>query len=265
MALVRSLLIALALVGLSWFQFVNTATAAEVKRDIADLLDRRPVKSVLFIGNSRMFEYEMPPLVRGIADSAGSPVRYQVRMWALPGQTFPGHAADPHVQALLGQKWDRVIFQGESGAHHDHEVRNKFDVYGEHLINKAKAAGSQASLIIGWTYGEAYPYHTWGPGGRARHHRTIQGDYRRLARRTEAGLIDAGGAWRRFEATGSAIALAPDGNHPSVHGAYLTALIVYAHLGDGDLSKVSWAPEGISPEEAEELRRSAAAFLASGA
>jgi hypothetical protein len=213
MAFVRTILLAALLAGLSWFHFVNTASAREVGRDLADIADRRPVESVLFVGNSRMFDYEMPPLVREIADSAGAPVRYRIRMRALPGQTFPGHAAYPEVQALLGEKWDRVILQGERAAHHVDSARRNFDVYGEHLIEKAKAAGSPASLIIGWTYGPRFYEEHW-PGGRRTHHRTIQGDYRKLARRTDAGLIDAGGAWRSMEAKAPDFSLAPDGNHP---------------------------------------------------
>jgi hypothetical protein len=263
MALVRILLIALALAGLSWFQFLNSASAREVGRDLADLADSRPVQSVLFVGNSRMYSHEMPPLVREIADSAGAPVRYRIRMWALPGQTFPGHHADPNVQALLTKKWDRVIFQGESGAHHTDESRRDFTDYGTQLISKAKAAGSPASLIVGWTYGPAFYEEHW-PGGRAWHHRAIQDDYRVLARRTDAGLIDAGGAWRRMEAKAPDFSLAPDGNHPSVHGAYLTALMVYAHLTEGDVSKVTWAPEGVTPEQGAQLRALANEFLASG-
>ena len=262
MSSVRILLLCLALAGLSWFKFANTASAAEVGRDVADILDSRPTQTLLFVGNSRMFSYEMPPLVRKIADSAGSPVRYRIRMRALPGQTFPGHFADPHVQALLDETWDRVIFQGESGAHHSDDSRRDFADYGKRLIEEAKAAGSNASLIVGWTYGPDH-YTDWGIGGRARHHRTIQNDYRALARRTEAGLIDAGGAWRRVESTDPGFSLAPDGNHPSVHGAYLTALIVYAHLTEGDLSKVTWAPDGVTPEQAEHLRKTADAFIAS--
>jgi hypothetical protein len=262
MALVRTLLIGLALAVLSWFQFVNIATAREVGRDLADLADSRPTQSVLFVGNSRMYDFEMPPLVRKIADSAGSPVRYRIRMWALPGQSFPGHHADPNVHALLEEKWDRVIFQAESGAHHRDDSRRAFSDYGARLIGKAKAAGSPASLIVGWTYGPKYYEEHW-PGGRSWHHRTIQGDYRVLARRTEAGLIDAGGAWRRMEAKAPDFSLAPDGNHPSVHGAYLTALMVYAHLTEGDVSKVTWAPEGVTAEQAAQLRLTANEFLAS--
>jgi hypothetical protein len=263
MAFLRIVLTALALAGLSWFQFINTASAREVGRDLGDLLDSRPTQNLLFVGNSRMDSYEMPPLVRQIADSAGSPVRYRIRMLARPGQTFPGHFADPHVQDLLGRKWDRVIFQAESGAHHTDASRRNFADYGERLIGRAETAGSRASLIIGWTYGPGHYVET-GAEGRAEHHRTIQRDYRALAGRTGAGLIDAGGAWRRLEASGANFSLAPDGNHASVHGAYLTDLIVYAHLSGGNLSKVTWAPDGVKADEAEQLRRVADDLVAIG-
>jgi hypothetical protein len=40
--------------------------------------------------------------------------------------------------------------------------------------------------------------------------------------------------------------------------------MVYAHLTEGDVSKVTWAPEGVTAEQAAQLRGLANEFLAAG-
>jgi hypothetical protein len=59
------------------------------------------------------------------------------------------------------------------------------------------------------------------------------------------------------------LALTTDGNHPSIHGTYLYALTVFAHLG-GDPARVAYAPEGVSPAEAAAIRAAVEDHLRSG-
>jgi hypothetical protein len=264
MPAIRILLLAALLSGLSWFQLVNTASAAEVGRSMVDLLDSRPGRDVLFVGNSRMYVNDMPSMVRKIADSAGAPVKYRVRMWAKPGWRFTDHVGAAQVQALLDQRWDRVILQGNSGAHVDQESRAQFSYDGARLLEEAKQAGSPTSLIVGWTYGPNV-FADDPPGTRESYHRTIQHDYRALAGYSGAGLIDVGTGWLRTEKAAPGLDLAPDGNHPSVYGTYLAALMVYAHLSGGGVDAVTFVPDGISEKEAATIRGVVDDLLASKA
>lgn len=253
---------AAALAALSWFQFFNTASASEVSRSALDLFDPRPPRDILFVGNSRMYANDMPAMVRAIADSAGAPVKYRVRMWARPGADFADHARNDTLRGLLGRRWDRVILQGQSASHRNEAARSDFATHGAWLADRAAQAGSPASLVINWSYDDAI-YHGEPPGARAAHHRTIQHDYRDLAQRTGAALIDVGTVWNRVGKTDPALALTTDGNHPSIHGTYLYALTVYAHLA-GDLARVTYAPEGVSPAEAAAIRAAVDDHLRSG-
>lgn len=256
----RSILLLAALAALSWFQFVNTASARELSRAAFDLLDARPGEDVLFVGNSRMFENDMPAMVRAIADSGGAPVKYRVRMWARPGARFTDHAESRRLGALLDRRWDRVLFQAASHAHVDKESRAAFRRDGRRLIARAAAAGSPASLIVNWEYGER-GYRGWSADQRAGYHDAIQRDYRALAAEAQAGLIDVGGAWKAVRTARPDLRLDRDGNHPTARGTYLTALIVFASLGGGDLGAVTYVPDRMKAEDAAALRALAADFL----
>jgi lysophospholipase L1-like esterase len=253
----RPILLLAALAALGWFQFVNAASARELTRSVLDLFDGRPAQDVLFVGNSRMFENDMPAMVRAIADSAGAPVKYRVRMWARPGARFTDHADDARLGALLDRRWDLVLLQAESGAHRGEARRAAFTRDGKRLVARAAAAGSRASLIVNWEYG-ARDYRGWSAAERAGYHDAIQRDYRALAAEARAGLIDVGGGWKAVRAARPELRLDRDGNHPSTAGTYLTALIVYAALGGGDLAAVTYVPNGIKAADAAALRRLAA-------
>lgn len=256
----RILFLAAAIAGLSWFQFVNTASARDVGRDAADLFDPRPARTVLFIGNSRLFTNDLPSMVRAVADSADAPVKYQVRMWALPGLRFEDHASNPSVQRLLEQHWDRVVLQAQSAEQlMGEEWRVDFQLYGSQLIDRARASGSPASLVVNWTYGDEEFRER--DRSRSEAYALIQRDHRTLAKASGAGLINVGTAFRRVEAARPDLELTPDGNHPSMQGTYVYALMVYAHLSGADVRAVRFVPEGVSAAEALLLRELVADYL----
>jgi hypothetical protein len=264
-ALLRILLMTVVIAGLSWFQFINTASARETARNAADLFDPRPASDVLFVGNSRLFTNDLPSMVRAVADSAGAPVKYRVRMWALPGLRFEDHARNKSVQRLLGQRWDRVVLQAQSAESlMGDEWRASFLANGRRLVESARATGSPASLVVNWTYGEQeFRRHQAPEGERARAHGMIQSDHRTLARETGADLLNVGAAFRQVETAAPAIDLIPDGNHPSQQGTYVYALMVYAHLSGADVRGVRYVPDGVSEAEAKVLRDLVADHIAS--
>lgn len=261
--MLRLLSLIAAIAALAWFQFVNTASARDVGRNAIDLFDPRPARDILFVGNSRMFTNDLPSMVRAVADSADAPVKYRVRMWALPGRTFVDHANSKKVRALLTERWDRVILQAQSAAQWDGDSRADFAAYGGQLIGRAQTAGSPVSLVVNWTYGKAMLREVpeldldYMDG-------FIQRDHRALARRSGAGLINVGAMFRRVRAARPDLELTPDGNHPSAAGTYVYALMVYSHLSQADVRAVGYIPEGVGEADARELRELVADYVGSG-
>ena len=99
--------------GLAWFSF-STAAGPKGTAYALDVFDSRPARSILFIGNSRTYPFDMPYMVREMADSAGAAEKYQIRVYALPGRSLREHWEDREVQKLLAQKWNDVVLQERS-------------------------------------------------------------------------------------------------------------------------------------------------------
>jgi len=258
----RALLLTTLLAGLVWFSFLNSASAREVAGLALDGFDSRPARSVLFVGNSRTYPHGMPYMVRAMADSAGAPVKYQVRMHALPGETFEGHWDNPRLRAMLAEGFDDVILQASSGSHWSEADARDFLAYGERLVRDAAAHGARPTLFVGWNYGPSV-FRDRPPAAEAGYYRDIQADHLRLARLSGARRANVGRVWRAVLAADPPFRLERDGNHPTLHGSYLAALVFYAHLSGGEVANVRYVPSGLSEEHAALLRRLVGAALRS--
>lgn len=246
---VRPLLLAWAL-GVAVYLVPTTNHAFGRAFDLViDLFDTRPVVSVLMLGNSRTYYNYMPEMVRAMADSAHAPVRYDITTAAWGGATFEELWDDKHVQELLGQHWDHVVLQAESGAHLNNEVRRNFEAFSAKLIGVASKK-SPVALIVSWAYSEAYFANELKAGASARQARAwyvaeVQNGYRALAGRMRAELINTGAVWEALLARDASIPLYQDGNHPSVYGSYLSALMIYAFISEKDVDAVTYVPDGL--------------------
>jgi hypothetical protein len=140
------LLCAVAFVAVA-FPGVRQPVAHSV-RSVLDNFDKRPVKTVLILGNSRVFFHDMPDMVRDIADSARAPVLYAITTRTWPGARFEDLWKDDGVRRLLRRRWDAVILQAESGAQGNAADNAKFETYGEQLVAAAGAGGSPVAVIV---------------------------------------------------------------------------------------------------------------------
>jgi hypothetical protein len=266
MTALRISILTLALVGLSWFSFINEAPAAELRRSVVDAFDPRPARTILLVGNSRTYSNDMPAMIRKIADSAGTKEKYQVVDRSAPGAYFRDHWSNPRLRRLLqNDRWNAVILQGASGEHVTRKTSKTFQLYGTKLAQEAEEQGSSVFLISAWDYGPLIrqEFEEWHSGSSRRYYNWIQGDYRSLVRRTGADLINVGAAWKDVQNARPPFELLLDGNHPSVHGSYLYALLVYHRLSGVDLERVTFVPEGVSPAEGALIRKLAAHSLKS--
>lgn len=254
MRLVRAFGLAAMLAGLVWFGFFNSASAREVAGLAWDSFDSRPARSILFIGNSRTYPHGMPYMIRRMADSANAPEKYQVRMHALPGESFEEHWNNPRVRGLIAEGFDDIVLQESSGGHTTREESEEFLLHGERLVDDAVAHGARPILFVGWNYGPSV-FRDGPPGAEARYYRRIQRDHLRLARRSGARRANVGEVWRAVLAADPPFRLERDGNHPTLHGSYLAALVFYAQLSGRGVADVSYVPSGLSSEDAALLRK----------
>jgi hypothetical protein len=221
---------------------------------VADRFDKRPVRPMLFIGNSRTCYNDMPAMLRKIADSAHTKERFDIVTRALPAGTLQLSWNDAETRRLLKQSWHDVVVQAESNAQSSEQRTEQFFDYGGRLIREAQSTGGTPAVIVNWVYGEEL-FTGRGPGMRAWYYGRIQSDYARLSSMTGARLINVAQVWERVHAAAPELPLYSDGNHPTLQGSYLSALTLYAHLSGTDGSDVTYVPHGMSAAEAAIIRR----------
>jgi hypothetical protein len=217
------------------------------------LSDGRPARRILILGNSRTYANDMPAMLTKIADSAQDGRHFDITTVAYAGASLEILQKDPKVAELLSQTWDEVIVQAESRAHSTDDLRASFMTYGTTLLNTAKVTAGKPKLIVNWAYStELYPA-TRDPEFRAGYFREIQSDYETLAARGGASLVNVGRTWEMLLNTKPNIQLYKDGNHPSLTGSYLEALVLYKSLSPNGVSRVTYVPDGVTPEIASNL------------
>jgi TPR repeat protein len=245
--------------GLLWLGLNNISPLRHTTWSIVDRFDGRPARTILFLGHSRVYYNNMPDFVRGLADSANAPEKYQITMRALPGATLERLWKDAEVQRLLEEKqWDDVIIQGEAGGLINKSRLASFLDYGERLIGKARQRGARASIIVQWNYGSQV-FKDPTPELMDANDRALQNDHRALADLTGAGLMNSGMAWRILSSAEPSIHLdKEDGVHPTLQGSYLSALTIFACLSGTHDFRATYAPWGLQQEQALRIRKAMA-------
>ena len=230
---------ALALAAI-WFGFVDNTW-----------LDRRPVHRLLFLGHSYTYYNDMPAMVAKMADSANSPIRFDITMSAFPNATLEDHWNNRKTRQLLSQGgWYRVIAQPEGGLSL-RDADSPMFVNGRRLL--IGTAEQPPAIVISWQATEGFSQKHYSMS-RAEVAAVEQNNLRDLAIATGADVIDIARVWDRVQATDLPFSLYKDGNHPSLEGSYLAALVVYAGLSYADATAVTYVPWGMSSDHAALLR-----------
>lgn len=255
----RAWILALALGCLSFFQFGQSSSAAAIAQRGLDLVDGRPARSILILGNSRTFFNDMPAMLRQISDSAGSPVKLQIESNARPGYRLQDHLSDRRSQRLLQYGWDEILIQGESNAQSSYETAEAFQAAGARLAPLAQARSRQTTLLVAWPYDPSI-YIDFPEYDRTAHLIFNQSVHANLARTSRLPRLDLAGVWESVRLSHPHIKLTSDGNHPTVAGTYLYALAVYRHVSRSPAADVRFSPEGLPATDATALRRAVDAF-----
>jgi hypothetical protein len=247
--------------GFVWFLGFQDASAAVLGQRSVDLLDSRPTRSILIVGNSRTFFNDMPSMLREIADSAGSPTKFQIETSAVPAARFEDHwVAIDRSKRLLAAGWDDVILQGESAAQSTDEMNASFLNYGAKLAGIAKVHQGRPHLIVNYAYDpETYEGDTEGTGREA-HLERIKWNHMKLASENGLDTIKLASVWESVRSSHPTIRLTMDGNHPTAAGSYLYALAVYAFISQGPVAQVSYVPDGVTESDSKALREAVDGF-----
>lgn len=239
------------------------------------LCEREEPLDVLFVGNSYTHYFEMPELLRGMAESSGC--KLNVEMVAPGGTNLDAHSRSGQtLSAIASADWDAVVLQNFSTLPSlpVPELREKtFPSVGA-LVSAIKQNNPSTSI---------YYYVTWGrrDGDRVRcqknpmvcsfegHTEALQRGYSLYQEEFGGALVNVGGAFLRAKHDKTSPVkhrdlYDRDGSHPSLMGSYLAASVFFATLYNSSPEGLSY-PRGLSETTAKYLQSIAARTRISGA
>jgi hypothetical protein len=195
----------------------------------------------------------MPQMLREIADSAGSPQKYQITQQLPAGSSLELLWDDTYTQQLLRQTWDDAIVQSESRVFSDASFTESFRTYGPKLLNAIKLHSGRPDLVVNWSYEStaAYPFTE---SQREAYQREINVGHEFIAQKTGAHQIKLSTVWDDVRRNHPEIVMTSDGNHPTLAGSYLYALLLYNELSNGDIAKVTFIPSALSAQTAAVMK-----------
>jgi len=179
---------------------------------------------VLFIGNSLTYTHDLPSIVEAMAKAAGR------KRLIHKSVVFGGFSLEDHWnrgdarRAIAEGEWDVVVLQ--QGPSALPESRRLLIEYARRFSREIRAAGARPAM-----------YMVWPSTGRPGDFDAVSESYRLAAEAVDGMLFPAGEAWRAAWRRDPGLALySPDGLHPTMAGAYLSALVIYGQLYEGPLA-----------------------------
>ena len=178
--------------------------------------------SVLFVGNSYTYFWNLPQHVASMARTQNIPM--VTRQSTNGGVTLANHwkgERDLRTQSLIRDgKFDHVVLQDNS-------------LWPLMYADTTLKYGELLGKLISGNGGKALIYLTWGRKGNPLIQPVNNKVYQKLAQRINAEIVPVGPAWMKAEELDPTIELYdPDGSHPSAVGTYLTACVFYAVITD---------------------------------
>jgi hypothetical protein len=189
---------------------------------------KRPLLSVLFIGNSLTAANDLPDTLRRFV--AGSEVGRELVTHAITpgGALLMDHWKNDQTRARLQQgKADLLILQGQS-VEPVYGTQNFFDYAGRFKAD-ADRAGTRTLLMSTWARpaGDAFYQVAESGGSPAEMQLRLNKAYAELAVRIGAGHAPVGVAWQVAQRDCSDIQLLDGSQHPSKAGTYLAAAVLF--------------------------------------
>jgi hypothetical protein len=218
---------------------------------------------ILFVGNSYTYVNDLPNRVLAIAGSIGFEPPVEVATIAFGGAWLQDHAANPDtLAAIAGGGYDYVVLQEQS--YLPVVDPGTFIAAVETLAAAAIDAGAEPALFETWARAEGNELYTGDLAGYtpATMQAALRDAYTEAATLTGAEYLPVGDTWEETLAAYPDMPLfAADGSHPSQHGTYLAACVIFAALTGASLDGAGGEPDGVPAEDAAILRELAGSHL----
>jgi hypothetical protein len=189
--------------------------------------------SVLFIGNSYVYTFDLPTVLKNLAESKGDILA--VASKTNGGYTFQNHVNDPVTYNKIHiTDWNYVVLQGQSQepSFPYTQVNSTTLPFALQLADSVYANSPCSQVQYFMTWGRQNGDPQWDSintfdkmNGR------LRDAYLRIAENANASVAAAGPAWKYVRDNHPTINLfSSDGSHPSFAGTYLNACVFYSSL-----------------------------------
>ncbi len=222
----------------SIFVYLEDGWLIQSKVDIDVIYEKNSkIYDLLFIGNSlTRYTYNIPMMVKQMIENDGSIVYIE---HSTSFQYLDEHAFN--VERLLNNNlYTHVILQEKSDG-----LITDFNRFKQSVLNYnqlIKTNGAQTVLYQTWAYN--YPDDLL----KEAMHETISEGYKAVSLETQSLISLVGDAFMEVMLSHPEINLYADLNHPSIYGAYLSALVHYKTITGNDASNAKYKPIEISIE-----------------
>lgn len=182
---------------------------------------------ILFLGNSHTFMHNLPMVVGAMIDADADPDLAYVESVAYPDAFLVDHLdSERSMKALKEKKWDYVVLQGQK-----YSTSGKYSYPHDAAIEITKLVKEQGGQVV------MYP--EWRRKGHPEEGVRVQKLHEQIASETGAIVAPVGLAWdKALEASSDLKLHAPDGNHCTRLGAFLTACVIYGTITERDIEEL---------------------------
>jgi hypothetical protein len=220
------------------------ALAAALAMDVQfPVAARQTPGRILFIGNSLTYWNDgLDVHLARLASSAEPPIALTTGR-AVSGGAFLKSlwAMRQPRESIASGRYDVVVLQEDL----PETTVEDFRAHARLFVAEVRKAGAQPVLLMAW----AYPRLGWITMDE------IDRAHSDAAAELKVDVAPVGVAWRRASELRPNLNLyAPDGEHPSAHGTYLATAVVYATVLRRNPVGLSYAPDGISEQDAQFLQ-----------
>ena len=189
--------------------------------------------SVLFIGNSYVYTFDLPAVLKSLAESKGDILT--VASKTNGGFTFQNHVNDPLTYSKIQlTEWNYVVLQGQSQepSFPYSQVNSATLPYALQLADSVYANSSCSQVQYFMTWGRQNGDPQWDSINTFdKMNSRLRDAYLRIAENANASVAAAGPAWKYVRDNHPTINLfSTDGSHPSFAGTYLNACVFYSSL-----------------------------------
>jgi hypothetical protein len=178
--------------------------------------------SILFVGNSYTYYNNLPKILSDLSKTINAHI--DTHHITFGGATLKTHwQKGKALNEIQKNKWDYIVFQGQSTSMLWKGGINSFDLHLYKFINEIQKTNSKVILFSTWPRKEGNSYYNKTGTTYYKALEEIQNNYYKFAKKYNTGIIYTGSPFDKAKKLGINT-YTNDGSHPNIIGSYIVAV-----------------------------------------